>query len=743
MTMTLQVNDRLMSGKPYPLGAHWDGLGVNFAVFSANASRVDLCLFSANGRKELSRMPLPECTDEIWHGYLPNAALGTLYGFRAFGPYDPARGHRFNPHKLLLDPYARQLSGPVRWSDALFGYRLQSARGDLTPDRRDSAPTMPKAIVVDESFHWGDDRPPGVPWQDTIIYETHLRGVSMLRDDVLPHLRGTFAALCDPRFLDHLLRLGVTAVELLPMHAILQDRFLLERGLRNYWGYNTLSYFAPEPSYLATDQLHELKVAVRRLHAAGIEVILDVVYNHTCEGNELGPTVSWRGLDNASYYQLVPGDERRYLNDTGCGNMLNLPHPRVLQMVLDSLRYWVRCYHIDGFRFDLASTLGREHNGFDPGAAFFDAVLQDPVLSCVKLISEPWDLGPGGYQLGNHPPGFAEWNDKFRDTVRRYWRGDAGQRGELAARLAGSADLFDRRHRRPWSSLNFITAHDGFTLADLVSYSAKHNEANGEDNRDGTDHNHSANWSPDGSVEGPTDDPAILERRARVAQAMMATLLLAQGTPMLTAGDEWGRSQQGNNNAYCQDNALSWLDWKQAQTPQGQALLQMVRRLLALRRRLHAIGANRFAHGNHEPVPGIGDIAWFDTDGRPPSPEAWADPEIRTLALRRAAAPPRAERPELARPARIGQASPVQVTLVLLNAGDTDVVFHLPEPALGWQLLFDSSQPDLPEAGLPMAGVTVQAVPAHALVLLAAQAEPPRPPRPAMPARATSQEPTA
>ncbi|CAG2150766.1 Glycogen operon protein GlgX [Cupriavidus numazuensis] len=740
MIMALQVPDRLLPGKPYPLGAQWDGLGVNFAVFSANASRIDLCLFSANGRKELARMPLPECTDEIWHGYLPNAALGTLYGFRAFGPYDPARGHRFNPHKLLLDPYARQLSGPVRWSDALFGYRLQSARADLTPDRRDSAPTMPKAVVVDESFHWGDDRPPGVPWQDTVIYEAHLRGVSMLRDDVLPHQRGTFAALCDPRFLDHLLRMGITTVELLPIHAILQDRFLLERGLRNYWGYNTLSYFAPEPSYLATDQLHELKVAVRRLHAAGIEVILDVVYNHTCEGNELGPTVSWRGLDNASYYQLVPGDERHYLNDTGCGNMLNLPHPRVLQMVLDSLRYWVQCFHVDGFRFDLGATLGRDQNGFDPGASFFDAILQDPVLSRVKLISEPWDLGPGGYQLGNHPPGFAEWNDKFRDTVRRFWRGDAGQRGELAARLSGSADLFDRRHRRPWASVNFITAHDGFTLADLVSYNGKHNEDNGEENRDGTDNNYSANWSPDGSVEGPTDDPAILALRARAAQAMLATLLLAQGTPMLTAGDEWGRSQHGNNNAYCQDTALSWLDWKQAQTPRGQVLLQMVRRLLALRLRLPSLGANRFSHGNQEPAPGIGDIAWFDTEGQPPSPEAWADPEIRTLALRRAAAPPRSERLELAhRATRDGHPGPVNVTLLLLNAGDTDVVFRLPEPALPWQLVLDSSQPQA-EAGRPSNAVTEQAVPAHSLVLLAAQAAPQRFDHPAEPARAAPQE---
>ncbi|MBP0619566.1 glycogen debranching protein GlgX [Cupriavidus consociatus] len=725
--MTRPFADRLLPGKPYPLGAHWDGLGVNFAVFSAHASRIDLCLFSENGRKELTRLPLPECTDEIWHGYLPNAALGTLYGYRAHGPYDPSHGHRFNPHKLLLDPYARQLSGPVRWADVLFGYRLQSARGDLTPDRRDSAQSMPKAVVIDESFHWGDDRPPGVPWPATVIYEAHVRGLSMLRDDLLPNLRGSFASLCDPRFIDHLVQMGITTVELLPVHAILQDRFLLERGLRNYWGYNTMAYFAPEPAYLGTGQLQECKVAIRRLHAAGIEVILDVVYNHTCEGNELGPTVSWRGLDNASYYRLMPHDGRHYINDTGCGNTLNLSHPRVLQMVMDSLRYWVECYHVDGFRFDLGSTLGREGNGFDQGSGFFDALMQDPALSRVKLISEPWDLGPGGYQLGNHPPGFAEWNDKFRDTVRRFWRGDAGKRGELAARLAASADLFDRRHRRPWASVNFITAHDGFTLADLVSYGSKHNEANGEDNRDGTDDNASANWSPDGSIEGPTDDPEILERRSRVAQALMATLLLAQGTPMLTAGDEWGRTQHGNNNAYCQDNEISWPDWKQAQTPGAQPLQHMVRRLLALRRRLHALTGDRFAHGRHEPARGIADIAWFDTDGNPPTPEEWADPEIRTLALRRAAPPPQPERPQLGslpeEEVEGDEARAVQVTLLLLNAGEADASFLLPEPRLAWTLLFDSSRPEATEAELAGDPVSEsQVVPGHSLVLLAAPA---------------------
>ncbi|MCA7083034.1 glycogen debranching protein GlgX [Cupriavidus sp. DB3] len=700
------IASTLLPGKPYPLGAHWDGLGINFAVFSANATRVELCLFSRNGRKELARLTMPECTDEVWHGYLPHASLGTVYGYRVHGPYEPHHGHRFNPAKLLLDPYARKLTGPLRWADALFGYRLQSPRADLTPDRRDSAPMMPKAIVVDESFHWGDDRPPAVPWERTVIYEAHLRGLSMRRDDLLPHQRGTFAALSDPRYVDHLHHLGVTTIELLPIHAFLQDRFLVQRGLRNYWGYSTLSYYAPEPAYLSGGELNEVKVAIRRLHAAGIEVILDVVYNHTCEGNELGPTLSWRGLDNASYYRLVPGDERHYINDTGCGNTLNLSHPRVLQMVLDSLRYWVQCYHVDGFRFDLGSTLGREGNGFDPGAGFFDAVLQDPVLSRVKLISEPWDLGPGGYQVGNHPPGFAEWNDKFRDTVRRFWRGDPGQRGELAARLTGSADLFDRRHRKPWASINFVTAHDGFTLADLVSYAAKHNEANGEDNRDGTDDNASANWSPDGSVEGPTDDPAILATRGQVARAMMATLLLSQGTPMLTAGDEWLRSQQGNNNAYCQDNELSWLNWDDAQTPTGRGMVECVRRLLGLRARLPAYAERQFLHGRQEFAPGLHDIGWFGVDGEPLTPEQWSNPEERTLALRRA---------------RRDADGQVHVTVLLLNAGTEAVEYRLPPPALIWSRLFDSARPELPEAPLDH---PVQPVAPHAAVLLAATLAP-------------------
>ncbi|RZT39578.1 glycogen debranching protein GlgX [Cupriavidus agavae] len=705
--MASNTVDRLLPGKPFPLGAHWDGLGVNFAVFSANASRIDLCLFSGNGRKEIQRLPLPECTDEIWHGYLPHAQPGLQYGYRAFGPYEPTRGHRFNPHKLLLDPYARSLSGPVRWSDALFGYRLHSPRADLTPDRRDSAPTMPKGVVIDQSFNWGDDRPPHHPWPKTSIYEVHVRGASMLRDDLLPQYRGTFAALADPRFVDHLQRLGVTSIELLPIHAFLQDRFLIERGLRNYWGYNTLSFFAPEPLYLSGRQHHEVKIAIRRLHAAGIEVLLDVVYNHTCEGNELGPTVSWRGLDNASYYRLVPGDERHYINDTGCGNTLNLSHPRVLQMVMDSLRYWVEVFHVDGFRFDLGSTLGRESHGFDPGSGFFDAILQDPVLSRTKLISEPWDLGPGGYQVGNHPPGFAEWNDKFRDNVRRFWRSDPGQRGELAARITGSADLFDHRHRKPWASINFITAHDGFTLADVVSYAHKHNEDNREDNRDGNDDNASANWSADGSVEGPSDDEEIREKRGRVARAMMATLLLSQGTPMLTAGDEWGRSQGGNNNAYCQDNELSWLNWADAAHPSNAPMMRVVSRLLALRRQLPVLTENRFVHGRSQPAPGLPDIAWFGADGVELTSEQWANPEDRTLALRRATHSREEE---------------VEVILLCLNASAEDVVFRMPPPGEDWRLLFDSAAPDLEDDPVPLDadGQPTCRVAAHGLVLLSA-----------------------
>jgi len=530
--------DRLEPGRPDPLGATWDGLGINFAVFSANADRIDLCLFDPSGRRQVARFALPECTDEVWHGYLPDAKPGLVYGYRAEGPYDPKNGHRFNHHKLLLDPYARRLVGDLKWSDVLYGYRVGSPRGDLSQDRRDSAAAVPKAMVADPTFNWGEDRPPHTPWPQTLIYELHVRGYSMLREELPPNERGSFAALSDARSIDRLVKLGVTAVELMPIHASIDDHFLVKKQLSNYWGYNTLAFFAPQPSYLSDGSLAELQTAVRRLHAAGIEVLLDVVYNHTCEGDEMGPTLSFRGLDNASYYRLVPGDQRRYINDTGTGNTVNLSHPRVLQMVMDSMRYWVETFHVDGFRFDLGANLGREQTGFDPGSGFFDAIRQDPVISKIKLISEPWDLGPGGYQLGNHPPGFAEWNDKYRDSLRRFWRGDAHQCPELAARLAGSGDLFDHHKRRPWASVNFVASHDGFTLEDLTRYGEKHNEANGEGNRDGHNANFSSNWG----VEGPSDDLAIRVVRGRAKRAMLTTLFCSLGTPMLLAGDELGRT---------------------------------------------------------------------------------------------------------------------------------------------------------------------------------------------------------
>jgi glycogen operon protein len=671
----------LEAGRPYPLGATWDGIGVNFAVFSERAEAIDLCLFDPGGRHEIARMRLPEWTDEVWHGYLPGAQAGQLYGFRAHGPYDPHNGLRFNQHKLLLDPYARRIAGDVRWSDALFGYRVsRSNRADLTQDRRDSAAAMPKSVVADDAFTWGDDRHPDTPWPDTVIYEAHIRGLTMRRQDIPPEERGTFAALGHPKLIDDLRRLGVTAIELMPAHYFIQDRHLLERNLRNYWGYNTLGFFTPETRYLSNGSVNELKVAVRRLHAAGIEVILDVVYNHTAEGNELGPTLSFRGLDNTSYYRLVDGDPRHYVNDTGTGNTLNLSHPRVLQLVMDSLRHWVTHYRVDGFRFDLGAALGREEHGFDPRSGFFDALRQDPILARVKLISEPWDIGPGGYQLGNHPPGFAEWNDRFRDGVRQFWRGDQGQRPNTAARLAGSGDLFDRAARRPWASVNYVASHDGFTLADVVSYAQRHNEANGEDNRDGQAENYSANWG----VEGPTDDPEIRAVRGRVQRAMLATLLFSLGTPMLLAGDEFGRTQNGNNNPYCQDSEISWLDWELAKAPEGEALTAFVARLIALRRAYPVLRSRNYLYGKTALAAGVLDIAWFDENGAELSREGWNNPETLRLVLRRAA---RTD-------------GKVKLLTLLLNPSGEDATFRLPEPHVPTRLLIDTTDPDAAERDL-------------------------------------------
>jgi isoamylase len=616
-------------GRPFPLGATWDGKGVNFALFSANAERVELCLFDARGRRELRRIALPEYTDQVWHGYLPDARPGLLYGYRVYGPYDPARGHRFNHHKLLLDPYAKLLAGALRWNDAHFGYRVGAARSDLTFDRRDSAAGMPKCVVVDTAFTWGSDQLLHTRWHESVVYELHVRGFTMLHPGVPPAFRGTFAGLAAPAVIEYLQRLGITAVELLPVHAIADDRTLIEKRLRNYWGYNTIGFFAPDPRYLATGALGELKTTVKHLHSAGIEVILDVVYNHTAEGNELGPTLSFRGIDNASYYRLAPGAERYYENTTGCGNSLDLRHPRVLQMVMDSLRYWSQEMHVDGFRFDLATTLARgDGGGFEWHSGFLEALLQDPVLSRLKLIAEPWDVGPDGYQLGNFPPGWSEWNDRFRNTVRRYWRGDDGVVPDLAFRVTGSSDLFESGGRRPRSSVNFVTAHDGFTLEDLVSYDGKHNEANLEDNRDGSDENYSWNCG----AEGPTDDADILRLRMQQKRNMLATLLLAQGLPMLLAGDEFGQSQGGNNNAYAQDNETTWLDWGLLES--DASLFEFARELIRLRRLHPALRRTLFFHGVHfAPSAPLKDITWLMPDGGEMTDEAWSSGHTRAFAL--------------------------------------------------------------------------------------------------------------
>ncbi|WP_119681367.1 glycogen debranching protein GlgX [Indioceanicola profundi] len=678
---------RISEGLPYPLGATWDGLGVNFALFSAHATKVELCIFDAMGKRELERIPLPEYTDEVWHGYLPDARPGLAYGYRVHGPFEPLAGHRFNPAKLLLDPYAKAHVGNLRWSDALFSYRMGAARQDLTLDRRDSAPAMPKCRVVDPAFTWGHDRPPRVPWDRTIFYETHVRGHTMRHPAVPPHLRGTFAGMSSKEVVDYIKSLGVTSVELLPIHAFIDDRYLVEKGLRNYWGYNTIGFFAPDPIYAANDATREFKEMVTHLHDAGIEVILDVVYNHTAEGNELGPTLSFKGIDNASYYRLLPDQKRYYINDTGTGNTLNLSHPRVLQMVTDSLRYWVEEMHVDGFRFDLATILGREPYGFDEGGGFLDSCRQDPVLSGVKLIAEPWDIGPGGYQVGGFPPGWAEWNDKFRDTVRGYWKGDAGKLPDLAARLTASGDFFNKRGRRPWSSVNFVTAHDGFTLHDLVSYNDKHNEANGEGNRDG--HSHNLSWNH--GVEGPTDDPEVVELRERQKRNLLATLLFSQGTPMLLAGDEFGRTQHGNNNAYCQDNEIGWLDWEGIDK-RGHDLNRFVRHLIALRQSNPLLRRARFFSGLVDEALGVKDVTWLTPAGVEKTPEQWQDPNARCLGM---------ILDGRARPTALPKPGTDRTLLLVVNSYHDIVPFTLPEVPGGgaWELVVDTSTPDLHLSG--------------------------------------------
>ncbi|MCW0402148.1 Glycogen operon protein GlgX [Xanthomonas sacchari] len=680
----LTRRSRIREGLPYPLGATWDGLGVNFALYSAHATKVELCLFDDRGR-EIERIALPEYTDEIWHGYLPDARPGQLYGYRVYGPYAPDAGHRFNPNKLLLDPYAKQLVGELKWAPALFGYTIGHKDADLSFDRRDSAAYMPKCAVIDPAFTWGKDQRPQTPWDSTVIYETHLRGTTMRHPSVPEAWRGTFSGLKVDEVVEHIKRLGMTAVELLPVHAFVDDEYLLKQGLRNYWGYNTIGFFAPHPRYMATRTVSEFKQMVARLHSAGLEVILDVVYNHTAEGNELGPTLSFKGIDNASYYRLAE-DRRFYINDTGTGNTFDLTNAGALRMVNDSLRYWVSEMHVDGFRFDLATILGREHHGFDPKGGFLDACRQDPLLSQVKLIAEPWDVGPGGYQVGGFPPGWSEWNDKFRDNVRAFWRGDEGQLAELATRLTGSADLFHHRGRRPTASVNFVTAHDGFTLHDLVSYAHKHNEANGEHNRDGSDNNISANYG----VEGETDDEQINALRLRQMRNMLATLLLSQGTPMLLAGDEFGRSKGGNNNTYCQDNELTWLNWEAG--PRAHQLSAFVSRLTHLRAHYPLLHRARFFDGVYDEELGIKDVTWLAPDGEEMTEASWHDPHARALMMRLDGRAPSSG---------LRQAASNVTLLMIVNGAIEDVSFTLPlVEGEHWRVLIDTAERN-GEHGLP------------------------------------------
>jgi glycogen operon protein len=606
-----KISYELEEGSSAKRGAHWDGDGVNFAIFSANATKVDLCFFSDDGQSELERITLPEHTNDIWHGYLRGLGPGQRYGYRVHGPYEPEKGHRFNPNKLLLDPYAHAHIGKVIWDPAIFGYTMESA-DDLTFDGRDSALFVPKCIVLDPNFDFSGERGrKNIRWEETILYEAHVKGFTKCRSDIPDHLRGTYAGFAQPSVIDYIRSLGVTSVEFLPVHTFVDDNHLLEKGLVNYWGYNSIGFFAPDPRYAAdrSNTLKEFKELIARYHEAGLEIILDVVYNHTAEGNEKGPTLSFKGIDNASYYRLLNDQRRYYVNETGTGNTLNASHPRVLQMVMDSLRYWVEATNVDGFRFDLGTILGRELDGFDAEGGFMKACSQDPLLGTVKLIAEPWDAGPGGYQVGGFPPGWAEWNDRFRDTVRDFWRG-AAPASALATRISGSGDLFNHAGRKPWASVNLVAAHDGFTINDLVTYSEKHNEANGDNNTDGSSDNRSCNYG----VESPTDDPEINALRIRQIKNLLATLLLSQGTPMLLAGDEFGRTQQGNNNAYCEDNEISWLNWDLQD--KGKHLLGFVQELTALRHQFPVLRRNRFYTGAYNETLGVKDLTWINANGQ-------------------------------------------------------------------------------------------------------------------------------
>ena len=674
-------------GQPYPRGATWDGEGVNFAVFSARAEKVELCIFDHTGRHELQRIDMRERTDEIWHCYLPEARPGLLYGYRVHGPYDPEKGDRFNPHKLLIEPYAKHLQGPLIWSDAHFGYRVGNIKDDLSFDRRDSAAGTPKCRVIDPAFTWGDDRPPRTPWHDVVIYEAHVRGLTMRHPEVPPQLRGTYAGLATAPMIEHFKRLGITTVELMPVHAFVDDRTLIEKGLRNYWGYNTIGFFAPDLRYSSVGRISEFKTMVKTLHSAGIEVILDVVYNHTAEGNQMGPTLSFRGIDNASYYRLKPDAPRYYMDFTGTGNTLNLQHPRVLQLIMDSLRYWVLEMHVDGFRFDLASALARELFDVDRLGSFFDTIGQDPVISQVKLIAEPWDIGSGGYQVGNFPPGWNEWNDKYRDTMRAYWKGDGGLIGDFARRFTGSSDLYEASGRKPHASINFVTAHDGFTLQDLVSYNDKHNEANGEDNRDG--HNDNRSWNC--GIEGPTDDPRIGTLRAQQKRNLIASLLLSQGVPMVVGGDELSHTQLGNNNPYCQDSATFWLDW--TLTAEQERFLDFTAQVIAFRRRHAVFSRRRFLQAEAVTAQGLKEILWLTPQGQEMTETEWNQHFARCLGVYLAGA-------AIERRDRQGRPVKDNNFLLLFNAHHEMIPFKLPEflTDKSWWTVLDTAVVDKPFA---------------------------------------------
>lgn len=674
---------KIKEGRPHPIGASWDGKGTNFALFSAHATKVELCLFDEDGSKEQQRIVLPEYTNEIWHGYVEGVTPGTRYGYRVYGPYEPEEGHRFNPNKLLLDPYARAHAGELQWNPACFGYTLGSEEEDLSFDDRDSAPFMPKCVVVDPDFDWkGEPGRENVPWDHTIIYETHVKGFTKLHPKVPENLRGTYAGLGQKEIVSYIKSLGVTSVELLPIHTFINDSHLLDKGLTNYWGYNSIGFFAPDPRYAAdrSNSLREFKEMVASFHDAGLEVILDVVYNHTAEGNERGATLSFKGIDNASYYRLQPDQKRFYINDTGTGNTLNISHPRVIQMVTDSLRYWVEEMHIDGFRFDLGTILAREPNGFDNQSGFLKACSQDPVLGTVKLITEPWDCGPGGYQVGEFPPGWSEWNDKFRDTVRDFWKGDASAK-DLAPRLTASGDIFNQYGRKPRSSINFVTAHDGFTLNDLVTFNDRHNEANGENNEDGSSDNRSWNCG----VEGPTDDPDINALRERQMRNIMGTLLLSQGTPMILAGDEFGRTQEGNNNAYCQDNALSWLNWELKD--KGNSLNRFIRRLTAMRHKYAILRRSRFLTGTQDDELNVRDLVWIDADGTEMQQDDWDNENAKCFGMLIDGR---------SRPSGLLQKGKEITVLIIFNAHFDMVSFKLPECEGGnaWIRLIDTNLPD-------------------------------------------------